>query len=163
MLNQLDPNVDNAKYGHRWRRLLVDMIRSPTGWESSPTGCETLSLRNWRLLGELTLVRGPDEYQMCGPDMEVLRSLHDSEDWERLEVWMVAIWASYDLGYGLDFEVSIEDIKQVTFRLLQQRPLALPKFEYLCKQGWGIQVDRLQWRCGLHGRTQVDQLQKICD
>ena len=159
LLNQLDPNVEDMKDGHMWWRLLVDMIR----WESSPTGWETLSLRNWRLLGELTLAQGPYVYQLCGPDMEVLRLLHDSENWGRLEVWMVVIWASYDLGYDSDFEVPIEDIKRATFRLLQQQPPALPKFEYLCRQGWRIQVDRLQRRCGLHGRTQVDQLQKICD
>ena len=61
--------------------LLIGAIRSLTGFES-------LSPHYWRLLGKLTaLIKSSPLH-----DVEVMRSLEEAEDCEKLEAWMAAVW-----------------------------------------------------------------------
>jgi len=62
-----------------------------------------------------------------------MRSLGDAEDWEKLEVWMLFVWRSTTPGP----EVQLEDIGQMTLKLFQRRPSAIPKFEDLCEGDLG--------------------------
>lgn len=148
LLNHLDPNMDiDVRHQNNWRRLLADVIRSLTGRMA-------LSPRNWRLLGDLAPARGPVPFfELYDMEMEVLRSLYDAEDWERLEEWMLLIWSC-----GLSSEVPMEDIEQVTLRLLQRRPSALQRFETLYKRDDCIQGGQLRQVCD---RVRTEQLSSV--
>ena len=112
----------------------------------SGTGClwpGGLSSHYWRLLDEPILFA--TLHVDTGPrGVEVMRSLEEVEDWEKLETWMAATWQS-PLWLG-----SVEAIKQVTLKLLLQRPLALPRFEDLCETG-------------PLGMEQKAELRRVCD
>lgn len=141
LLNRFDADVDDVRYKGNWKQLLVDVIRSPTGREA-------LSSHNWCLLRESTLVKHHGRIRLRNVDMEVLRSLDNAEDWEKLETWMLVVWSSLESGS----EMPIEDIKLVTLRLLRQRPSALQRFKPL--YGRDYRRDRYIKR---------DQLREICD
>ena len=118
LLDRLDAGVDDLHRGGRWHRLLVDVIRSPTG--------ENLSSHYWRLLGEMELdKRYIRDFEMR--DVEVMRSLEKAEDWEKLEVWTVIVWMSLPAS----FSQVPESVEDVTLELLLSRPSALQRFENL--------------------------------
>lgn len=177
-LDRLEVDVDDVGEKREWPKLLVNVIRSPMGPQN-------LSSHYWRLLDKLVLARVCD-VTPASRDTEVMRSLEEAGDWERLEVWMVIVWRSLRHGFLTDTEsmnsedesvdtaedelmdaeaesmgaeaeqmdtedesmdvedestdtedvsMSAEDVRQVTLRLLLQRPSALPRFEALCRMG----------------------------
>lgn len=137
LLNRLKVEIDDVENGKEWIRLLVGVIRSSTG-------LERLSLHHWDLLYKLMLVT-----EIAGGflprDVEVMKFLEENKDWERLEVWIVAMWwPPYNW-----FDGKMEDIEQVTLRLLSQRPSLLPRFE-----------DRIS---GKLVKTHKTKLREICD
>lgn len=132
LLNHLDVDVDDIEGKNEWSLLLVSAI-------CSSVGLEDLSSRLWRLLDKLGgTCRGSASWGA------VMRSLEEAEDWEKLEVWVAISWKP------AEWLQRAGDIGQVTLKLLQQRPSALPRFEDLCETG------------GLHV-TRKSELQRICD
>jgi len=124
LLNCLDVDVDDVQNRFQWIWLLVEIIRSLTGFES-------LSSHYWCLLGELT--SKAIAHGRLGPrDEEVMKSLEGVENWEKLEAWMAVVWGF--LVYDFMPEL-VEDIGRVTLKLTSQRPSALQKFGNLCKSG----------------------------
>ena len=85
LLNRLDAVVGDLGDGEKWVRLLSNVIRSKVE--------EKLASHYWHLLGELVLTK-----KLClgvgfgMRDVEVMRSLRDAKDWEKLEDWMVVVW-----------------------------------------------------------------------
>ena len=138
-LNHLNINADDVVDGENWARLLVGVMRSPTGPES-------FSSHYWHLLAKL--VASKHFLRLESRDVEVMRSLEKAEDWEKLGVWMVAVWS------GLPGSESMEGIEEVTLKLLSQRPSAFPRFEDLCKAFTCLAPD-----CQAH----KNKLQQICD
>ena len=138
-LNRLNIDVDDVVDGESWARVLVEVIRSPTGLES-------LFSHHWHSLDKLV---APKHFlNLESHDMEVMRSLERAEDWEKLGVWMVAVWS------GMPGIESMEGIEEVTLKLFSRRPSALPRFEDVCKTLTCSYSD-----CKAH----KDKLQRICD
>jgi hypothetical protein len=136
LLNHLNVGVDDIGESDRWVSLLVDVTCLPAGLES-------LSSHYWHLLDRLVL----DENIVFRPQyLEVMRLLEKSEDWEKLEVWMMVIWIS--LAYSED-PFTMDEVKQVTLKLLSQRASALLRFEDLRVRGSvePSQKAELQWIC----------------
>jgi hypothetical protein len=136
LLNRLNVGVDDIGESDRWVSLLVDVTCLPAGLES-------LSSHYWHLLDRLVL----DENIVFRPQyLEVMRLLEKSEDWEKLEVWMMVIWIS--LAYSED-PFTMDEVKQVTLKLLSQRALALLRFEDLRVRESvdSSQKAELQWIC----------------
>lgn len=125
LLHRLDADVEDVEDKYEWLRLLVGVIRSPMGSGS-------LSSHYWHLLGKLTLATGHTG-DFALRDMEVMRSLDEAEDWEKLEIWMTAIWRSLPFS-GMATPELMEDIEQVTLKLPLRRPSALQRFENLCER-----------------------------
>jgi len=143
LLDRIEPDVDDVEDERGWINLLVGVIRSPVGFNN-------LSHHYWRLLGELTLTMhaavGPDRvdvrdhggHAVAVRDMEVMRSLEEAEDLEKLEVWMgilwLLLWPTF-LGPGLVSNVPtpepMECIEQATLKLSLRQPSALQRFERL--------------------------------
>ena len=138
-LNCLNILVDDVVDGGRWAQLLVEVVRSPAGLES-------LSPHHWRMLDKL--VASKHFLGLESRDMEVMRSLEKAEDWEKLGVWMAAVWS------GVPGSESMEGIEEVTLKLLSRRPSAFPRFEDLCKA-----LTCSSSNCQAH----KDKLQRICD
>jgi len=138
-LNHLNIDADDVMDGKGWARVLVGVIRSPTGLES-------LSSHHWHLLDKL--VASKHFLTLESHDMEVMGSLEKAEDWEKLEVWMVAMWS------GVPTYEPIEGLEEVTFKLLSRRPSVFPRLEDLCKALTCSDSD-----CQAH----KDKLQQICD
>jgi len=124
LLNCLHADVDDVVENESvWFRLAVRVIRSPTGFES-------LSSHYWRLLGKSTPESIP--YDHVEPrDVEVMKSLEEVEDWEKLEVWVPIVWGFLVWEFIPDL---VEDIGRVTLKMASQRPSALQKLENLCKR-----------------------------
>ena len=95
-LNRLDVDVDDLGERREWPKLLVYVIRSPMGLES-------LSSHYWRLLDDLVLA-GVCDITPVSRDAEVMRSLEEAGEWEKLEVWMAIVWESLRYGFMPDTE-----------------------------------------------------------
>ena len=125
LLNHLEADVGDAI---GWVCLLVGVIRPPTGFES-------LSSHNWHLLGELMRIAEHSLRPLPSVlrDIEVARSLEETEDWEKLEVWLAAVWGSL-LVFHIRMPELMEGIELVTLKLSLRQPSALQRFEDQCER-----------------------------
>lgn len=135
-LNRLDVDVDDVDNTDLWVLMLVDMIHFPTGME-------VLSSHHWTLLGNLVLAADGGmtttyrnwEEMTLAREAKVMRSLREAEDWDKLGVWMMAIWVLMEdvkeLGdiQWMENTEWMMDIFRVTLELLSQRPTGLAVFE----------------------------------
>jgi hypothetical protein len=136
LLDRLGVDVEDMVEKYTWAQLLVGVIRLPAGLES-------LSSHYWRLLVKLAQAVRYVVY-FTPRDVEMMRLLEEAGDWERLEDWTVVIWL-------LSPQDNLkEDVKQVTLKLLLQRPSALARLENLYRTGPMYYRDK-------------DKLQQICD
>ena len=120
LLNRLNIDVEVAKR-EGWMFLLLDVIHGPARVDLSP--------RYWRLLNEL-VVTEIYCWGLQSPNMVVVKALREAEEWEKLEVWMAAIWKGLRFCSAPEL---MEDFQQATVEVLSQRPSALQRFEDLCK------------------------------
>jgi hypothetical protein len=146
LLNRLNVDVDDMVEKDEWVQLLVGTICLPPGPES-------LSSHYWCLLDKLPLAA--DFLVTAGSrKMEVMRSLEEAEDWEKLEVWMVVVWQALS-SYNTPLSM-MEDIEQATLKLLSQRPSALPRFKDLCLYGFLLHLHKGRLR-GVCDQAQAGQ------
>ena len=120
LLNCLDANLDEFQVCYR-----VDLLSCVVG---GPGGLK-LSPHYWHLL-DRSVVEGGYLSHLKSSDWGTMRALWEAEDWEKLEVWMLAMWKS--LEYQRSRPESTEDIQQVTLDLLSRRPSALRRFRNIC-------------------------------
>ena len=125
LLNRLDYGVGDFRIGCGLEVLLMHVIRSPVG--------ENLSPHYWRLLGELEstqLFYGMFKMR----DVEVMKSLEEADDWEKLEVWIAVVWQSLHSAEATPELVEV--VGDATLRLILLRASALQRFETLPKRVW---------------------------
>jgi hypothetical protein len=139
LLDRLNVGVDDVVGQGSWVQLLVGVIRLPAGPESLPS-------HYWRLLEKLAQAVHYVVY-FTPRDVEVMRLLEEAGDWERLEDWTVVVWLLSPQ------DNLMEDVKQVTLKLLLQRPSALARFENLQLYSWN--KDKLRQICD---QARVEQL-----
>jgi hypothetical protein len=122
LLNNLKVSVGEAgDAGQAWMQLLIYVLLTPTGQER-------LSSHYWLLLGSLISVL-PQCHFADDRQTDLMKSLEEAQDWEKLETWMLVVWWSrcrFD-------SVPIQDIERATLTLFRQRPSAIPRFEGLLK------------------------------
>ena len=146
-LGDLNLRFDDVCMGGRWPSLLKPLIRSQCGRERLP-------LRYWHLLEALIMDDMESRTILCQPDVDAMRALEASQDWEKLEVWMRILWISRLDGWFPPVPVA-EDTERVTLSLFQRRPSALSGFARM-----KIPFDRSR-SCLLDSRK--TELQHICD
>ena len=146
-LGDLNLRFDDMCMGGRWPLLLKPLIRSQCGRERLP-------LRYWHLLEALIMDDVEPRTMLCQSDVDTMRALEASQDWEKLEVWMRVVWISR-LESWLPPVPVMEDIERVTLSLFQRRPSALSGFA--CMK---IPSDRFR-SCLLDSRKA--ELRQICD
>jgi hypothetical protein len=138
LLNRLNIGIEDVVEKEVWGTPLAAMICLPTGLES-------LSTHYWCLLDKLAV--GTDFLRSPGlRSVEVMRSLKEAEDWEKLEIWMVVVWQSLSSSTPTPM---MEDIERVTLKLFSRRPSAPQKFETLYEQGSLLSryKHNLRWIC----------------
>ena len=115
LLNHLNVSMDDIEDSYTWAEFLMDVICSPLGLGGLP-------IHYWHLLeGILPALRFYTDHLLV-----VVRPLEEAEDWEKLEAWLVIVWQNNPVD-------DLENLKQETLKLLQQRPSALPRFEELSR------------------------------
>jgi len=80
------------------------------------------------------LVDGRLNVYLGSRDVEVMRSLEETEEWQKLVAWMMVIW-SFLPGSSIPATESMKDIERATLKSLLQQPSALPRFEDLFTGG----------------------------
>ena len=145
LLNRLSVDVDDIMDGYSWAGLLIDAIRSPTGLKN-------LSFHYWRLLDKL-LVDGQLNVYLGTRDVEVMRTLEETEECQKLVAWVMVIW-TFLPGSTIPATKSMGDIEQATLKSLLQQPSALPRFEDLRTGGMFSPTFYMGYR---------DDLKRICD
>ena len=125
-LDRLNVNVDDVVEKGSWVWLLVLAIRSLAGPEN-------LSPHYWRLLDKLVVAQRLALY-LEPRDTEVMRSLENAEDWEKLGIWMVVVWSFLPYA-NIPTPESMESVEELTLKSLLRRPSALPRFKDLCEAG----------------------------
>ena len=146
LLNHLNVDVGDMMDKRVWVRLLAGVMCLPVGLES-------LSPHYWCLLDKLPLAAAFSG-TLGLQSVEVMRSLEEAEDWEKLEIWMAVVWQS--LPYSTPTPM-MEEVEQVSLKLLLQQPPALLRFETLCVQGslYDSHKTKLQAICD---QAQMEQL-----
>jgi hypothetical protein len=155
LLHHLEVGVGDVDDAEGWILLLIYVLYSPVGQEH-------LSSHYWLLLGDLVSMTPPlDLGSEHDKDMEIMKSLEEAQDWEKLEMWMLFIWNSED---DHRIPIPIRDIKQATLTLFQQRSSAMLRFKDLhdkCTQPSYPETlfksceDEFQWICN---QVQTEQL-----
>ena len=146
-LNHLSIGADEMVEKHRLARLLVGVIRSPTG-------LERLSSHYWHSLDKVVVASGLNLY-LTSRDTEVMRSLERAEDWEKLGVWMV-VARPFLPHSSILIPESMEGIEEVARKSLLRRPSVLQGFEDLCEAG------TLSYQSPAYRECRI-KLQRICD
>ena len=145
LLNNLEVSVGEVgDAGRGWGRLLIEVLLTPVGQMR-------LSSHYWLLLGNLISVF-PETCSAVDRQTEVMKSLEEAQDWEKLETWMLVVWWS---DYDSD-PVPIQDIERETLTLFRQRSSAIPEFE-------GLLENHTQFNFPPLFNTYKDVLRRICD
>ena len=150
LLNNLEVGVseiDGVNRGRDWTALLKGVI-------SSLMGQWFLSSHYWLLLGNLISMGYPSS-EVVDRQTEIMKSLEEAQDWEKLETWMLVVWCSVYLSHP--DPTLIQDIGWATLTLFRQRPSVIPRF-----------VDLYEQRTRLHSldplfNTCADEFRWICD
>jgi hypothetical protein len=120
LLNDLEVSVDEMGNAKRiWVGLLIGVL-------CSPMGQERLSSHYWRLLGNLVSVN-PSTRSHGDRQTEIMKSLEESQDWDKLETWMLVVWTC---NYSPD-PAPIQDIEWATLTLFRRRPSTILRFKDL--------------------------------
>ena len=84
LLNRLEVGVDDMEDEEELGKLLADMMRIPGGSKS-------LSIHYWHLLERLPWTEFLHE-ALASRAVELVESLEEAEDWDKMEIWMVIAW-----------------------------------------------------------------------
>jgi len=106
-----------------WLSLLLDAIHSSEN-------IQYLSLSNWEFLVELAAYWS-DELEAQAYNPQIMISLQDAQEWDKLKCWVSVMWLVWPPGCGQTTE---EDLENVMLSLFHQQPGALQKLEEQMEQ-----------------------------
>lgn len=123
LLNRLNIGVDDVHDETEWIQLLMNVIRLPTGSEVLPS-------HYWSFLVRMVFA-AHCFVAFDSRAMEVMRLLKEARNWEKLVLWMVAVW----YGTGDWPPTATQEIEKMTLELLLRQPPLPQLFKYLCALG----------------------------
>ena len=115
LLNDLCIGVEDVKQGSTWTSILLETIQSPEGVQS-------LDVRSWELLVELTTAHSWILEDITYSPY-VTSSLLKAEEWDKLECWMGVIW----MVWPPTADGITEGFGHTISSLFRQRPHAVQK------------------------------------
>ena len=121
LLNYLRVDIDTWNKS-KWISLLLDTIRSPEE-------AQNLSNHSWELLVELAISE-LEEVRRATYDPQVMASLSEAHEWDKLECWMGVVW----MAWPPETEEMTEGFERVTVSLLRHRPGATQKLTQWVKR-----------------------------
>ena len=121
LLNHLDVGVGEMEDKDGWGKLLAEVVHSPAGLNG-------LSIHYWHLLERFPWERRCF-LEVKSRAKEVVRSLEEAGNWEKLEAWAAIVWQFDGYRYERFFSGGLERLRQATLKHLLRRPSALPRFE----------------------------------
>jgi hypothetical protein len=122
LLNRLHIGVEDIDCPPIWVPIFLDAIQSPEGTRS-------LSIQSWRLLADLTVSHsGWSGGSVYGP--QVMTSLLEAQEWEKLECWMGVVW----MAWPPQTDATTGDLERVMVSLFRQRPDAVQKLTQRMEQ-----------------------------
>jgi hypothetical protein len=122
LLNHLHLGVEDIHYPYTWMPILLAAIQSPEGIQS-------LSIRSWELLAELTK-SWQSGLEDSVYDPQVTASLLEAQEWEKLECWMGVVW----MAWPPQTDATTGDLEHVMLLLFRQRPGAVQKLTQWMEQ-----------------------------
>ena len=142
LLAHLEVGIDDITTARdNWATLILEIIASEVGREQLP-------FRYWELLVQLSRnFSGELRSVLC--DGEIIGSLEEEEEWEKLECWLGAVWI---VQYRSEDEPEVEVIIQATAALLQRIPKAAQRLK-----GWVADSEE-----GSFARVHADEFQRVC-
>ena len=151
LLHNLGVGMGEVDDAEEWMCMLIGVLRSPVGQEH-------LSSHYWLLLRDLVPMAPPPHIHW-DREAEIMKSLEEAQDWEKLEIWMLILWWAEYVYSGSDVLAPnpIQDIKQATLILFQQRWSAIPRFEDFYKKS--TQLPDVDNRFSIY----KDEFQQICN
>lgn len=118
LLDRLGVCVDDVDCAPKWTGLLLGVI-------NSPGGSDRLSYSYWELLLELNSLHHGEHGFLFGPDPQVMVSLQDAQEWDKLSCWICAIW----IALSPDMDGILRDLEHAMRLLFHQRPDSIKKVE----------------------------------
>jgi len=127
LLNYLHVTVEDMDRKFKWANLLLDTLQSPEGIRHLPHWY-------WELLVELALTT-PRWLRDENPvyNSQVVKSLTEAEEWDKLECWVGTIWIIWPPGAS---RIKEDDLEWLTLLLFYQRPGAVQKLTQWMER-WG--------------------------
>ena len=121
LLNHLDVTAEEIVLNCSWASLLLGVIQSPEGTRH-------LSHRHWEFLVEL-IVSQPWLESRIIRGREIIKSLTDAQEWDKLECWIGVVWMSFEMA-----GITEEELEHSMLLLFHHRPGAAPKLEQVMKR-----------------------------
>ena len=150
LLDRLSVGVADIALRKKWLWLLLYIVQSPEGRRS-------LSYPHWEFMVELADSVNWFQDASIDCDLEVMFSLEEEEEWDKLECWSGLVW-SYR---SPKIDTITEDLERATLSLLRQRPGALRKLQW---RMWASHMEDpseylrcLRWICERGGLEVVSQ------
>ena len=133
LLNNLHLGIKDMDRPKKWGRILLRAMESSKG-------VQHLVIQSWELLVELQILYFPFAYPWSSEDVircqHVVDSLSASQQWDKLECWMGALWMSVPIR-----EDMVGILESETVSLFRRRPCAVQKLtewvERYCIEGRG--------------------------
>ena len=126
LLNRLGIGIDDVGSRFSWTELLLGIIKSHEGRDR-------LSYSYWELLVELSLSYDGNRQGLTNYDPQVMISLQDAQEWDRLACWICFVW----MEWSLRPDETLGDLEHGTALLFRQRPDTIQKLE-----GWMVRSGR---------------------
>jgi len=152
LLNNLHIGVEDWHWSISWINILLDVIQSSEATQH-------LSHHYWELLVELILLHSKllDCY-LFTYDPQVMTSLMDAQEWDKLECWMGVVWMIWPPGFG---GTTVEGLEHGMLLLFHKWPGAIQKLQQWMEQlndEWGLRSEPFKQICEIAslGRTQHD-------
>ena len=123
LLNRLDVSTDDVDSGSRWIGHFLDVVKSPEGRDR-------LSYAYWELLVELSLPRYRSRQDFANYDPQIMSSLRDTQQWDKLACWICAVW----LEWPSRPDETSRDLKDGVVLLFRQRPGSVQMLEEWMKR-----------------------------
>ena len=132
LLNHLHVGIEDVDDEFTWMILLVYIIQSPEG-------AQRLSNQSWEWLVKLVisgLWRVPSGFGHVAYSPQVVASLLEAQEWDRLEYCIGVIW----MVWPPEISKAVEDLERVMVLLFRQRPGAAQKLKEWVEQ-WSQKCD----------------------
>ena len=130
LLYRLGVSIDDVGSRFSWTELLLGIIKSHEGREC-------LSYSYWELLVELSLPYDGNHQGLTDYDPQVMISLRDAQEWDRLACWICFVW----IERSLCPDGTLGDLERGTVLLFRHRPDTIQKLEeWMVRSGRDIPV-----------------------